>query len=98
MPAGLEVLQTGAAPFTRHGYPLIVTDADIARFFPDLRIGPVRQMTLSPGQEPRWFLIAALRATAAGTHLIRSIGLDYSVGRRHGSINYPYAVRLVVAG
>ena len=39
VPDGVRVLSLASARFTAHGYPLAVTDDDLARYFPDLRPG-----------------------------------------------------------
>jgi len=96
VPDGVRVLSLASARFTAHGYPLAVTDGDLARYFPDLKPEPVSAMTLVPGQPEDWFLLASLSASRPGTFVVPAIEVDYQVGWRHGSTVFHYAAELDV--
>ena len=97
MPADVKVLQLGSARVGRHGYPLVVADADMIRHFSDLHPPSVTAMTLIPGQPENWFLLAAICATKPGRFRVAGIEVSYEVGWRHSSTIYYYTAEIDAA-
>lgn len=91
-PPALKVVEVHSRATRPHG----IIGAELSQYLNRKRLEPLRELTVTPGQEPHRQLLMCVRADKLGTYQTQGLRVRYTVDGQPGQQEYNHRLQLTV--